>query len=282
MTVLENITMVSASAGTGKTYTLTRIIAEKIASGVPASGIMPTTFTKKTAGELRERIAAKLLDTPDGGQDPIRLRNAAQQLSVSLIGTVNGVCGRQLTEYAIDAGLSPALEVIAEEEQAAMFRLATDGVLADYADRILPIARRLGQLDDDGSWDATVRRICDAARNNLLAPGELARCAGQSWEGFRELLDDPAPADDRAEWLRMFRELLPELLSAVRPGTDADGKAVKTSATNFAGKWPVISDRIAALGAPEDVAWEQWRGVVPSGTGAWIVKHFQGVTDAVR
>ncbi|MCG2620891.1 UvrD-helicase domain-containing protein [Arthrobacter sp. I2-34] len=282
MNALENITMVSASAGTGKTYRLTQIIAEKIAAGVPASGIMATTFTKKAAGELRERIAAKLLDAPDTDQDPVRLRNAAQQLSVSLIGTVNGVCGRLLTEYAIDAGLSPALEVIAEEEQGAMFRLATDGVLADYADRLLPIARRLGQLDDDGGWDATVRRICDAARNNLLSPADLAGCAERSWAGFRELLDDRAATDDRSRWLRQFQDLLPELVSAARTGVDADGKAVKTTAANFAGKWPGIGDRIAALGAPEHATWEQWRGIIQSSTNAWIVKHFQDATDAVK
>ncbi|NKX53025.1 UvrD-helicase domain-containing protein [Arthrobacter mobilis] len=282
MNALENVTMVSASAGTGKTYTLTRIIAEKIAAGVPASGIMATTFTKKAAGELRERIAAKLLDAPDGSQDPVRLRNAAQQLSVSLIGTVNSVCGRLLTEYAIDAGLSPALDVIAEEEQAALFRLATDGVLAEYSDRILPAARRLSQLDDDGGWDATVRRICDAARNNMLSPADLAGCGERSWEGFRQLLDEPAETDERAEWLRQFRQLLPGLVSAARTGVDADGKAVKTTAANFAAKWPVVNDRISALGAPDSIAWEQWRGLVPSDSSAWIKRHFEGPVTAVK
>ncbi|WP_262103927.1 exodeoxyribonuclease V subunit beta [Arthrobacter sp. Marseille-P9274] len=281
MNALDNITMVSASAGTGKTYYLTNAIASKIAQGVPASAIMATTFTKKAAGELRERIAAKLLDHPGDGQDPARLRDAAQQLSVSLIGTVNGVCGRLLQEYAIDAGLSPALEVIAEEEQAGMFRLATDAVLADYAGQILPLAQRLSQLEDDGAWDKTVRSICDAARNNLLGPEALAECAERSWAGFRELLDEPA-TDDRSSWLHQFRQALPELVSVARTGVDAAGKPVKTSGGNFAGKWPVINDRISAMDTVENISWEQWRGAVPSDSAAWIKSHFEGPRTAVR
>jgi ATP-dependent helicase/nuclease subunit A len=197
---LANVRMVSASAGTGKTYYLTDVIADQIVAGTPASGILATTFTRKAAGELKERIAAKLLDRSGQEQSSGQLRDAAQQLSVSLIGTVNSVCGQLLREYAIHAGLSPALEQIPEDEQKALFRMATDSVLSDYSDRILPVAERLS-LATDGAWVATIQAICEAARTNMLEPAELAQSAERSWEGFREVLGDRAPTDCRASWL---------------------------------------------------------------------------------
>ena len=285
MNALGNITMVSASAGTGKTYTLTQLIAGKVSEGVPASGIMATTFTRKAAGELRERIAAKLLDAPSEGQDLKRLRDAAQQLSVSLIGTVNSVCGRLLTEYAIDAGLSPEVEVIAEEQQVAMFRLATDGVLAEYSDRVLPIARRLSQLDSDGAWDQTVRNICDAARNNLLLPSDLAHCAALSWEGLQELLDERSATDDRAVWRHQFRQDLDELLLVADTGVDSTGKTVKTTGKNFTGTWPIVQRRISGMADLDTVSWNEWRRVLPASNpvpAVWISKLLEGSINTVE
>ncbi|MBJ2119416.1 UvrD-helicase domain-containing protein [Arthrobacter sp. MSA 4-2] len=281
MNELGNVRMVSASAGTGKTHYLTNVIADQIAAGVPASGVMATTFTKKAAGELKERIAARLLDAPKGTQDTQQLKDAAQQLSVSLIGTVNSVCSRLLTEYAIDAGLSPALEPIAEGEQDGIFHLATDSVLAEYSDRILPIARRMSMAEDN-EWASLVRSICDAARNNLLAPRDLAGCAERSWLGYQSLLERRADTDDRPSWLHQFRQCLPDLQAVARSSVDSNGKSVNTTAASFTNNFPTIVDRITALTSVEDISWEQWRGVVPSGASAPIKRIFEGPVTAFK
>lgn len=290
--LLGNVTMVAASAGTGKTYTLTEKIVARIAAGTPAEKIMATTFTKKAAGELRERIAARLLDAGpagaqgehDGGRAPGRegeatpsaateqadLHLASRQLGTSLIGTVNGVCGQLLAEYAIDAGLSPALEVIGEDQLDAMFKLATDEIRAEHAETLGPISVRMGTHLDLAqgygveSWEATVQRVVNLARTNLLSANEVRECARTSWAGFHALLDEPE-GDHRAEWFGELHALREVAEQVAATGVGADGKPVDTSAKGFAEHYPKILTKIALAQDVESTPWEVWRGFMGSG-----------------
>ncbi|WP_353480205.1 UvrD-helicase domain-containing protein, partial [Haliscomenobacter sp.] len=56
-----NIKIISAGAGSGKTYRLTQEMVRLMREGVRAGGIIATTFTKKAAAELQERVRVKLL-----------------------------------------------------------------------------------------------------------------------------------------------------------------------------------------------------------------------------
>ena len=53
--------LIEASAGTGKTYTITHLILRLIRKGVPVRKILVTTFSKAAADELKTRIL-KLLN----------------------------------------------------------------------------------------------------------------------------------------------------------------------------------------------------------------------------
>ena len=47
--------LIEASAGTGKTYTITHLVLRLILEGVPAERILVTTFSKAAAAELKDR-----------------------------------------------------------------------------------------------------------------------------------------------------------------------------------------------------------------------------------
>ena len=51
---------VEASAGTGKTFTIRKIVAKLVKEGVPLSKILLVTYTEKAAGELRDRIRQEM------------------------------------------------------------------------------------------------------------------------------------------------------------------------------------------------------------------------------
>ena len=60
--VPPGITVLEASAGTGKTHRVASIAVEAVASGMPLDGLLLVTFTRMATGELRDRVWRRLLD----------------------------------------------------------------------------------------------------------------------------------------------------------------------------------------------------------------------------
>ena len=60
---LEKITLIEASAGTGKTYTITTLFCRLIALGYSVESILVVTFTEAAAAELKLRVRTRLFDT---------------------------------------------------------------------------------------------------------------------------------------------------------------------------------------------------------------------------
>ncbi|HKK48232.1 MAG TPA: UvrD-helicase domain-containing protein, partial [Alkalispirochaeta sp.] len=106
--LLDSIEVISASAGTGKTYRLTERIVEAVRGGVEPERIMATTFTVKAAAELRGRVRKAL--TSEGYPE------LGARVSDAYIGTVHSLCFRLVTEYAIDAGISPNVDVLPDAD----------------------------------------------------------------------------------------------------------------------------------------------------------------------
>ncbi len=127
--LLPGVTLLEASAGTGKTYALARIFLRLVAEeGVEVGKILTVTFTTAATEELRERIRALLVEAhetlqedPEPGEDPafLRLRNEKEvevskeecirriKLAITcfdeaIISTIHGFCSRVLSENALE------------------------------------------------------------------------------------------------------------------------------------------------------------------------------------
>ena len=122
------IEIISASAGSGKTYRLATVLHDAIADGSARSdAVLATTFTNRAAAELKERTRTRLLQSG-------RVQDA-HRLGAARIGTVNAVCGRLVADFAFELGLAPDLRVIDERAAAVALRQAMSRVVtADDTD----------------------------------------------------------------------------------------------------------------------------------------------------
>ena len=60
------VTVLEASAGTGKTYTIAALAARYVAEGTPLDQLLLVTFTRMATGELRDRVRERLVSAEQG------------------------------------------------------------------------------------------------------------------------------------------------------------------------------------------------------------------------
>ena len=122
ITTLDKPLMVSAGAGSGKTFTLTQRIAYAFETGYLDSidQILAITFTRKAASELKTRIKKQLLS--------MGLTDEALRIDDAWISTIHGMCSRILKEHALELGLDPAFELLSDVEQKTLLETALNQV----------------------------------------------------------------------------------------------------------------------------------------------------------
>lgn len=202
----SDIKYISASAGTGKTYTLVEEITKAIDKGADPSGIVATTFTNLAARELEERLQKRLHQ--GGCQDKI------DNIRAAYIGTVHGVCRRLLLRFPFESGLSPDIIVMDEDEAARLLDHALHNELADKEAAALDqLADRLSQKDQESqafSWRGKVREIVTAARANGIDTEKLPEAANQSYLEMVKVVGEPCQDLD-GRFFDAVRQALAEL-----------------------------------------------------------------------
>jgi exodeoxyribonuclease V beta subunit len=66
----EGTTVLEASAGTGKTFTIANLVARYVADGVAMEELLVVSFSRESTRELRERVRERLVSARDGLADP--------------------------------------------------------------------------------------------------------------------------------------------------------------------------------------------------------------------
>jgi exodeoxyribonuclease V beta subunit len=153
-------TVIEASAGTGKTFTISAVVARLIAGeGVGLDEILVVTFTRAATAELRSRVRTRLVETRRALHDPTSApedahlavllaadaatrRIAAERLGEALthfdraqIFTIHGFARRLLGQLGLRARLSPDIEPAAVDDLL-LAQTAGDLIVGRYADRL--------------------------------------------------------------------------------------------------------------------------------------------------
>jgi ATP-dependent helicase/nuclease subunit A len=123
---LEQNTVVSAGAGSGKTSVLVErylylLQPETGKKPVSTQEILAITFTRKAATEMRQRIRSGIvakLQSP--GEDHGYWQEQLTNLDKAQIGTIHSLCNSILKNNPVESNLDPAFTV-AEEREAAVF-----------------------------------------------------------------------------------------------------------------------------------------------------------------
>jgi len=179
---MARIEIISASAGSGKTYRLASVLNDAIASGsARPDAVLATTFTNRAAAELKERTRTRLLQAN-------RVEDA-HRLGAARIGTVNAVCGRLVADFSFELGLAPDLRVIDERAAAVALRQAMSRVVtADETEQLADVKRR---FDDEWDWQRDVELLVTLARANRVGADAFEVCAARSIEGLLALFGEP-------------------------------------------------------------------------------------------
>ncbi|HOW75093.1 MAG TPA: exodeoxyribonuclease V subunit beta [Candidatus Competibacteraceae bacterium] len=140
-TPLTGFNLIEASAGTGKTYTITVLYLRLVVEArIPVNRILVVTYTNAATKELRDRIRSRLAQIRhaflDGRADPEdelgvrlldlmpdrerairRLSNALRGFDEAAIFTIHGFCKRVLGDNAFESGLSFDTELMADTRE---------------------------------------------------------------------------------------------------------------------------------------------------------------------
>ncbi|MCZ6598531.1 MAG: UvrD-helicase domain-containing protein [Planctomycetota bacterium] len=268
--------LILASAGTGKTYQLTGRFLELLLAGVPADRMLATTFTRKAAGEILDRILLRIVEGLEDEEKRSELSERigrkvdTVELQALLAGLTRGIDRFRVQTldaffvhigklFALDLGLPADWSIVDESEEKVLMRAALSRAL-ESADRleILELLRALQRAD--------VSRSVEQDLNNAIDDGRDAYLDSTS-EAWRRIVAPEGLDDD-------------ELVQAIAA---LDGMECATKANGEPHKiW--VTARSEAVELLEAGAWERF---VSKGIAASIIarkdKYSNGkITDEHR
>lgn len=173
--------VIKASAGTGKTYQLAVRFIGLLAAGASPDEILATTFTRKAAGEILDRVLSWLAAAAD---DDAERENLATAIGISLtkekcrdllratasrlhalrVGTLDSYFLRVATNFGHELGLPPGWTICDEMVDSVLREDAIEQVLSARAGDLLTLVHALTK----GTTARSVARLMTDTVNGLL------------------------------------------------------------------------------------------------------------------
>ncbi len=235
------VTVLEASAGTGKTFTIAALAARYVAEGVPLEQILMVTFTRMATGELRERVRERLVSAEQdleralagappeddavvallagGGESLVGLRRerlaaALADFDSATIATTHGFCQEVLGGLGV-LGDIEADTTFVEDISDLRDEVVDDLYLRRFHRRGVPEFNRRQAL-----------AIATAAIDNPAAPIEPADAPEDTIEAMRVRLAGAARDELEARKRRMGVMTYDDLLTRLSDTLAGEGGAV--------------------------------------------------------
>jgi UvrD/REP helicase N-terminal domain len=214
---LAGTALVEASAGTGKTFTITTLFLRLVVEqGLSVREIVVVTFTEAATAELRSRIRRRLREAlvafedasratdpelraiveraSDRAEAVRRISAAISELDLSAISTIHAFCLRALQERAFESGARFGLELLPDTSELAR-EIADDY----WSSRMVPMAPDLYRMVSGDFSRKVTRTLVDAFARRPAEVPILPEVPADDPEKLRPALAD-AYAAARATW----------------------------------------------------------------------------------
>ncbi len=198
-TPLAGVNLVEASAGTGKTWCLARLVVRLVVERrTEVSRILVVTFTEAATEELRVKVRGALTEALAAAPDreaAAFLREAVSAFDQAAIHTIHAFCRRVLTDSAFESGALFDGELITD--QAALVQEAADDFWRRAAEDLSPLYLshlRAAGVNPDSLADLVARYGARPGMRVLPEPkavrlAKLERAFEEARERFRKAWD---------------------------------------------------------------------------------------------
>lgn len=219
--LVQGVTLIEASAGTGKTYTIAGIILRLVLElRVPINEILAVTYTVAATAELRDRVRRRLHDALETlrrgeSQDEITgrflasgdvaqgirdLNLAVQNFDEAQIFTIHGFCQRVLRDNAFESGLLFEMELLADPTP--IFEEVAHDFWRTQFYESSPLLSRLAlsQGRSPADWTALLHRLRNHPDLVVIPPRGDETCAqllGSIETSFAGVIDEWRRSGDR-------------------------------------------------------------------------------------
>jgi ATP-dependent helicase/nuclease subunit A len=125
--------LVSASAGSGKTFTMIeRILDLLIKKESSINKMLIVTFTNAAASEMKQKIYDKLCESARDNKDLVK---EIEELPTADISTLHNFCSKLIKQHFYEVGVDPAFKILDEKEIRVLINESLDFTLGEYSTR---------------------------------------------------------------------------------------------------------------------------------------------------
>ena len=165
--------IVSASAGSGKTFVMIERLVAYVTGGGDIEDVLAVTFTKKAAAQMKDKLRSALIKSvaSAGENERARLKQQLSKISLANISTIHSFCAYLLRVYFYLLDIDGSFEIISEDggAEAQMRGRALDSLFArlyeEENDDFIYLLARYGRKRGDNSLRAVILSAYDAVRN---------------------------------------------------------------------------------------------------------------------